>query len=167
MEYTLLNICSAATATISMGRLSSWQTTQEWSDGDCWARWPPQWWWIHSAQVEAADRSDWWICSDENTSIGTNTANSTQEQICLFVFVFTASSIACIVPNTRKSGAKLQKIREQYKINRIYFYCRSVVTSRCKRKVAKKREKLKKEKPKILAFLRKRRNFAPLNKEHY
>jgi len=36
---------------------------------------------------------------------------------------------------------KVTKKREQYKINRIYFYCRDAVTSRCRRKVAKKRGK--------------------------
>jgi len=40
---------------------------------------------------------------------------------------------------------KVTKKREQYKINRIYFYCRDAVTSRCRRKVAKKNEGRAKE----------------------
>ena len=83
------------TATIiaaSIGKVRNWHSTQSCVHVAVAVKWPWQLWCTQSLHSVSLVCGASWMCSDDNISIGRNTANKTIADICLLV-VFTAAKV--------------------------------------------------------------------------
>ena len=88
---------------VSILSVRNWHNTQSWIAVAVWERCPWQLWWTQSEHsVSATDELALCTWSDDKTSIGTNTANSIHEAICLFVVSFTGAKIVLKSQNLLK-----------------------------------------------------------------
>ena len=90
--YTMTAIMTA----VNIGNVRNWHSTQSCAQVAITDRWPWQLWCTQSLHSVSVVCEISWIWSDENISIGKNTANKIYADICLRI-VFTAAKILKIM----------------------------------------------------------------------
>ena len=100
---------STAAAT-SIGSVRNWHSTHSCMCFVICVRCPPQWWCTHSVQDASAFSEDSWMCNDDSTSIGRNTANKTYADICLRIVTFMTAKLQQFISNPIRNLLKLLKV---------------------------------------------------------